>query len=95
MFDVASIDATEGSRGPTRRAVVPPVRHRNGMAPVVVDSFPGSSKSARDPQQKPPQDAPRFERIAATATHPTARATRTRTMMSPIGMHFSLSKALF
>ena len=31
MFDVASIDATEGSRGPTRRAVVPPfAQERHG-----------------------------------------------------------------
>ena len=45
MFDVASIDATEGSRGPTRRAVVPPVRHRNAMAPAVVDSYRAAARA--------------------------------------------------
>src|SRR3954469_23996413 len=42
--------------------------------------------------KKPLQGALRFERIAATATHPTDNATRTRTRMSPIGMYFSLKK---
>ena len=60
----------------------------NVRAPVDFDSFSGNSerRNPSDPQHKAPQDVSRFERIAATATHPIANPTRTRTMMSPIGM---------